>query len=223
MAKEYVIDNPNLIKEWNWHKNNELGFYPDKITCGSGKKVWWKCSKGHEWEAIISNRVKGRGFPYCAGQKVICGKNDLQTVNSKLASEWNFEKNVDLAPSQVMLGSNKKVWWKCNKGHEWKASVSSISNGRGCPYCKGRLVLPGFNDLETLRPDLLKEWEYSKNTNLKPNQATVHSGKKAWWRCEKGHEWYATIDSRTKGHGCPICGHIRTAEKLRKINRIPRP
>ena len=84
-------------------------------------------------------------------------------------------------------------------------------------------VLPGFNDFETLRPELMNEWDYNKNTDLKPNQVTEHSGKKAWWKCKEGHEWYAVIDSRAKGHGCPICGRIRTAEKLRSKKHTPMP
>ena len=37
--------NSDLIDEWDWEKNNELGFYPDQITLGSGKRVVWKCDK----------------------------------------------------------------------------------------------------------------------------------------------------------------------------------
>lgn len=44
--KKYIIENPELMVEWNWEKNNELGIYPHEITSHSGKKVWWKCRKG---------------------------------------------------------------------------------------------------------------------------------------------------------------------------------
>ena len=65
--KKYVIDNAKLMAEWNWEKNNYLGFDPKTLTLGSGQKVWWKCQKGHEWMAIISNRNRKSGCPYCSG------------------------------------------------------------------------------------------------------------------------------------------------------------
>ena len=65
--KKYLIDNPTLMAEWNWEKNNELD--PKTLTCGSHAKVWWKCEKGHEWQARIADRNKGSGCPYCSGRK----------------------------------------------------------------------------------------------------------------------------------------------------------
>ena len=119
--KQYVSNNARLMAEWDWEKNNELGFYPDKLTCGSGKKAWWKCCRGHEWEARTDHRNNGIGCPFCSGRYAIKGENDLQTVNPDLAEEWNYEKNNKLTPMDIMPNSGKKVWWKCNKGHEWQA------------------------------------------------------------------------------------------------------
>ncbi len=93
--KRYVSDNAQLMAEWDWEKNNELNFDPKTLTLGCGQKVWWKCSKGHEWEASIGHRTKGRGCPYCSGRYAIKGENDLQTVNPTLAKEWNYEKIIN--------------------------------------------------------------------------------------------------------------------------------
>ena len=101
----------------------------------SGKKVWWKCSNGHEWQTTISHRTIGSGCPYCSGLKVIKGENDLQTVNPTLANEWNYEKNDGLTPLDVRPSSGKKVWWKCREGHEWQATINHRNNGNGCPIC----------------------------------------------------------------------------------------
>ena len=87
--KRYVSDNAQLMAEWDWEKNNELNFNPEKLTFGSNKKAWWKCSKGHKWQASISNRNIGNGCPCCGGQMILKGYNDLQTVNPTLAEEWN--------------------------------------------------------------------------------------------------------------------------------------
>ena len=83
--------------------------------------------------------------------------------NPKLMAEWNYEKNGDLNPSQLTLGSNKKVWWKCEKGHEWQSTSNNRSSGNGCPYCSGKKVLRGYNDLVTTNPVLACEWNYEKN------------------------------------------------------------
>jgi very-short-patch-repair endonuclease len=64
--KQYVSDNARLMAEWNWEKNNELGFDPNKLTCGSDKKPWWKCNRNHSWQSAISSRASGIGCPMCA-------------------------------------------------------------------------------------------------------------------------------------------------------------
>ena len=56
--KKYLIDNAELMAEWNWEKNNELNFDPNALTLGSNKKVWWRCSKGHEWQSTINSRIR---------------------------------------------------------------------------------------------------------------------------------------------------------------------
>lgn len=207
--KRYVSENAQLMAEWNWGKNTELNFDPSQLTLGSNKKVWWKCRKGHEWEATISNRNNGRGCPYCSGNKVLKGYNDLKTLNPTLAEEWNFEKNNGLTPTDVMPNSDKKVWWKCKKGHEWQATIINRNKGRRCPYCTGQKVLKGYNDLQTVNPTLVKEWNYEKNNGLTPADVMPNSDKKIWWKCTKGHVWQATIAHRNRGQGCPVCSSER--------------
>ena len=204
--KKYVSDNARLMAEWNWGKNNELGLNPQTLTCGSGKKVWWICNKGHEWQAQICSRKSGRNCPYCAGQMVIKGYNDLQTVNPTLAQEWNFMKNDKLTPADVMPSSNKKVWWICSNGHEWQANINDRNNrNRGCPYCSHQKVITGVNDLATTYPSLAKQWHPFKNTN-KPTQVFPQSNKSVWWICEKGHEFQSSPAHRTvRKSVCPIC------------------
>ena len=191
--KKYLIDSPTLMAEWDWERNNELGLDPKTSTVGSHKKAWWKCFKGHEWQAIIKSRNNGNGCPYCSGRFAIKGETDLLTTNPILAREWNYEKNDESKPEEFAANSNKKVWWKCNKGHEWQAIIASRNNGRGCPYCSGKNVVKGKNDLETLNPKLAEEWNYEKNGRTKPEEVTLNSHVKAWWKCAKGHEWQATI------------------------------
>lgn len=128
------------MSEWNWQKNNELGLNPSRISHCSGERAWWTCAEGHEWYALISNRTKGSGCPYCSNRKVLVGYNDLATTNPSLAEEWNYEKNNNLTPQMITQSSNKKVWWICEKGHEWVAAIADRSGGCGCPECRKKKV-----------------------------------------------------------------------------------
>lgn len=210
--KGHITDNEWLLSEWNWAKNNQSGFDPNTITLGSGKLVWWKCRNGHEWQATVYNRAKGINCPYCAGKRAIEGINDLSTINPALAKQWHPTKNGMRKPTQYLMGSNEKVWWVCEKGHEWEASIVNRSKGRGCPICANRIIIEGINDLATKNPALAKEWHPTKNGNLMPSDVAGNSGKTIWWICEKGHEWQATVDSRSQGRGCPICANRRVLQ-----------
>ena len=203
--KQYVSDNAQLMDEWDWDKNGNLGFDPQKMTCGSERKAWWKCKKSHNWQATIASRNQGKGCPYCANRKVLIGYNDLQTANPSLSKEWHLENNQGLTPMDITSNSDKKVWWRCNEGHEWQARIADRSKGNGCPYCAGKKVLVGYNDLITVNIELAKEWNYEKNNSLTPMDVTANSDKKVWWKCSKGHEWAAKIYSRSNGSGCPAC------------------
>ena len=152
--------------------------------------------------------------------KLIRGRNDLLSVNPALAAEWHPVKNGELLPSMVTSHSKKKIWWLGKCGHEWLAEVDSRAIGRGCPYCSGRLVLEGFNDLATKAPQLVAEWDYESNQPLTPQSALPGSHKKVWWICiECGHKWSAEIKSRVVGEGCPICGRKSMGNTFRK-NKI---
>ena len=219
--KKYIINNAELMAEWDWEKNNQLDLLPNELATGSGKKVWWKCALGHEWQAIIANRVNRKGCPYCAGQKVWKGDNDLATVNPNLAQEWHPDRNVPLTPQDVTANSGQKVWWQCSNEHEWQAPIDRRSQGKGCPYCSGRNAIKGENDLQTINPTLAKEWNYEKNNGLTPMDVLPNSNKKVWWKCSKGHEWQVTINSRNNGGGCPYCSGryaVRGENDLQTVN-----
>ena len=192
-----------------WDESRNAGLDPSDLTIGSHRKVWLRCSRGHSWQAAVySVAVSGCGCPYCGGKQAIPGETDLATRYPKLASQWDREKN-SADPNRILPGSHEKVWWKCEKGHSWKAAPFSRTKekGSGCPYCTGRTVLAGFNDLQTLRPRLAEEWYQPLNGPLRPSDVTLGSNKKAWWRCEEGHVWQAAVYSRTRTRAsrCPVC------------------
>ena len=196
---------PKVALEWNTKKNGSLT--PESVSYGSSKMVWWVCDKGHEYQLRVAQKIQGIGCPYCAGKRVLKGFNDLETLNPQLASEWDYEKNENLKPSEVTCGSDKVVWWKCSKSHSWDEKIYERSRGLGCPICSNRRVQRGYNDLGTLRPDIAKEWGFEKNNDLTPSMVTPGSSKKVWWKCQKGHSYCASLASRTGSRkaNCPYC------------------
>lgn len=204
---------PDLAEQWHPTKNGD--FTPEQVTPGSHKRVWWLCPKGHQWQAMVISRTAGQGCPVCASKVIVPGENDLASLFPDLIGQWDGEKNGALTPEQVSPYSNRRVWWRCEKGHSWQAAVSARTyRGSGCPYCTGRKVLPGFNDLATLFPDLAEQWHQELNGSLKPDRVTAGSRQAVWWQCPLGHVWKARIHSRTGRQrcGCPVCaGRLREA------------
>ncbi len=95
---------------------------------------------------------------------------NLQVVNPDLAKEWHPTKNEDLNPEDVTSGSNKKVWWLCNEGHEWEAQINSRNSGRGCPYCSGRRKLTS-----KMKGSNLRLTHTLSNPHYRPAQAALSS------------------------------------------------
>ena len=107
---------------------------PSNVLAGTHKKLLWRCAKGHEWSATVHNRTGSNrsGCPYCSGNRVLSGFNDLAHVFPLVATEadgWD--------PSMVHARSNKKLPWKCPRGHRWSTSPNSRTGKgeTGCPTC----------------------------------------------------------------------------------------
>jgi hypothetical protein len=159
----YVLK-PNLVKEWHPSKNAIIK--PREVTPGSGKKVWWICNKGHEWEAVVYSRSRGSGCPYCNHSKS-ADDSSFAVSSSELKMEWHPTANGSLTPTNVTIGDPDKVWWICREGHEWQATFKARNKGKGCPICDQRQdknnqsqSMPGMSDRETVEwPDSMLEIE----------------------------------------------------------------
>ena len=129
---------------------------------------------------------------------------NLYVLRPDLAKEWHPTRNGSLGPKDVTPGSDKKVWWLCEHGHWWRASVRCRVRGMRCSYCQS-LKKYGEQRMVDAKPELLKEWHPSRNVGLKANTVSVHQKERMWWICAQGHEWQATIRSRLRGKPCPFC------------------
>ncbi|MCR5321694.1 MAG: DUF2726 domain-containing protein [Lachnospiraceae bacterium] len=145
-------------------------------------------------------------------------ENSLSYCYPDIAAEWHPTKNGRLTPDRISKASRRNVWWLGKCGHEWQAVVSErtapekiLKNGRtkkpyGCPYCSGKRILVGFNDLQSLFPEIAAEWHPTNNGILRPTEISPGSGKKVWWLGKCGHEWQSTPNKRCKDNSqCPMC------------------
>ena len=199
---DLATTHPELAVQWHPTRNGNLT--PEDVTAGNDKKIWWQfpyddLKTGRhfdfEWQASITNRVKGNECPYLSGMAVWRGFNDLGTTHPELAAQWHPTRNGNLTPKDVTAGSGRKVWWilsyddKKTGRHfdfSWEARINDRAGGHKCPYLTGNKVWKGFNDLETYckengRLDILSQWDYEKNGDLKPSDVMAGSGKRVWW------------------------------------------
>jgi hypothetical protein len=176
--------------------NEAYKWDPKTLTRSSNKIVMWQCKFGHLWRASVGSRSAGSGCPVCIGKKVLVGFNDLATKFPEIALEahgWD--------PQTVTEGSSsKKQDWKCSNGHLYKSNVANRTRGQGCPYCAFQKVWPGFNDLATTHPHLVK-WA----DNWDPTQLIAGTDKKLAWRCELNHQWSRSGSAMVGAKGCPFC------------------
>ena len=216
---DLATTHPELVAEWDFEHNGDLR--PDGIVSGSARRVWWRCGRGHAWQISAYNRTGSadRGCPYCGDRKVLKGYNDLRTTHPKIAREWNKERNGDLKPTDVIANSNKRIWWKCKEGHEWSGLIANRAR-RGkadpsCPYCSGRKVLAGFNDLATTHPGIAAMWHPRMNKRPKPTGVQAVSRKPAWWRGECGHVYQMAVRDRVRAKPgyCPYCSGRKRPER----------
>lgn len=204
----------DIFGEWHPTKNT---LTPDSVTKGSGRKVWWLGQCGHEWEAVVQNRVKGAGCPFCANKRLLPGFNDLATRFPGVVAEWHPTRNPT-GPEEIMPGSKKRAWWLCGVcDREWETRIDfRTAMNTGCPSCRNRIR--ALEKSGTMDPALQEQW-----SPLNENPATLyspHSNFKAWWVCEVGHEWNAPISRRTQGSGCPVCSGREVREGFNDLPSV---
>ena len=199
----FVADYPILKAEWDYEQNQPL--IPEQVPHKSNMKVNWICSEGHRWPASSNSRLRGHDCPFCAGKLPIPGKTDLATVFPDLAKEWDYENNAGKTPRDVCAHAGHRANWICSEGHRWSAKINDRAKGSCCPYCSGKLPIPGKTDLASVFPDVAKEWDYENNGGKTPQDVCAHAGHRANWICSRGHRWPAPIYSRANGNGCPCC------------------
>ncbi len=222
MGESLAVAYSDLVAEWHPTKNGNNT--PENTSRGADFNAWWRCAKGHEWQARVYNRTKKRGrptgCPVCCPvgvRKLLPGVNDLATLRPDVAVDWHPTKNT-LKPSDVPKASRKKVWWLCSFcGREWEAVIKNrTSRNTGCPSCRGRkrgIQVSG----NSFPPNLVAEWS-SENEHAITDYS-IHSSFIAKWVCEKGHKWDAQIAWRSgpSQAGCRRCAMNGTSQAEQEV------
>ena len=124
---------PEIAASWDYDKNK---IKPNEIGLGGNKTFWWKCEKGHSYDMLVHQRIRGQNCPYCSNHRLLVGFNDLETTNPELAKEWDYEGNYPLTPRDIVVGNHNKFSWVCSRcGHKWKVAPHTRLTGTGCPKC----------------------------------------------------------------------------------------
>jgi hypothetical protein len=132
-------------------------------------------------------------------------KQPLSVTHPELAKEadgWD--------PLLVTAGSNKKVSWRCKRNHSWLTTPNSRSSKKlGCPFCSGKRISVGENDLFTTHPQIA-----AQANGFDPKTVSAGSNKRFEWRCSEGHSWKAPVYRRTGSQksGCPVCSNLQLLE-----------
>jgi hypothetical protein len=211
--RNLAVCHPDIAAEWHPTRNGDLR--PEHLPPASVTTVWWRCRDGHEWEVPVATRTgTNNGCPSCAGRFPTPERN-LAVLHPELAAQWHPTRNGVVSPTEVAAHSDRKVWWRCEAGHEWEAIIKNRTVAKTpCPYCPRQWATPEWN-LAVLYPDLAAEWHPTRNGDLRPERLTPASPTKVWWRCSQGHEWETLVSTRTYDKtGCPYCvGRRATPER----------
>lgn len=219
---DLTTTHPELVKEWNYNKNK---ITPEEVSKGSYENIWWICNLGHSYQTKINYRTgSGSGCSYCANKKVLTGFNDLATTHPSLLDFWDYNKNT-INPKTIAPSTKTKVWWRGKQcGHSFMAYISVKTMRRNlnkfsCDVCSGKIIIKGINDLSTTHYELLKEWDYSKNT-ITPENVSKGTHTKVWWICEKGHSVESRINDKTSGDGCSVCSGQKFVKGINDLKTL---
>lgn len=205
-----IVDLKEVSSFIDWEKNASEGIDVSKLYINSSKKIYWRCEHGHTFKESVwaVGKRKHKCF-YCSGRLILPGYNDLQTLYPELAKEFDIEKNKE-TPDKISPKDTKSYWWTCEHNHpSFRQRVTHRVNRKTkCPYCTGRKVLSGENDLATLFPLIAEEWDVEMNDGLLPKDVSAYSYISYYWICPKGHSYKKKVIQRTKYHkavDCPKC------------------
>jgi len=168
------------------------------IDCNTRYK--WQCKKGHVFESSRGCMLSGQGCSFCAGRRKTV--SDLEKMAAKKGGQCLSDK---------YLGVLTRYRWKCEKGHVWETSLTTIQRGSWCTECAGykRRTIEEMHEIAKAKGgECLSKTFKNLDTPLK-------------WKCKQGHTWIVPASGVVAGSWCRRCGHEK-AWKTRFKNKSER-
>jgi len=174
----------------------------------------WQCKNGHKFHLsgyLVKN--KNKWCPHCnagkdvaivpVGQKFLYDIEDMH----KLAKEKG-----GLCLSKKFEGSNTKLKWQCNEGHEWLATPVKIRFGSWCKICRYEQ-----NAIARRLPlsDIIKIVADNEGKLLSTGKSYFLSFPLIKIKCAQGHVWETDIKYIKSGTWCPDCMYDTMSLKTR--------
>jgi len=164
---------------------------------GDKNPLEWICKEGHQWKAAPNGIKNGTWCPYCYGNV----RTGIDEVRARALS-----KGIVLLSTEY-LGTNRKLHWRCEKGHDWWAIPHKVLHETGCPRCAGKHTT--IADMQSLAAQ-----HDGSCTSREYLGSTVHLN----WRCSAGHDFKMSpaIARKSREHWCPVCARLRVTEAQRQ-------
>jgi hypothetical protein len=197
---------PNIASQWDFKLNSPLT--PSDVLANDTTPVYWLCKEGHSSQTHPQARaIQGKICGVCRNKRVQAGVNDLFTTNPELRAMWDHEANSELNPAKLTRQSKKRAHWICSNGHSFESTIKARAYLESdCNYCINRKVMPGFNDLQTLHPEIALQFDVERN-GMSPSTVLAGTSESFFWLCPEGHSWAAKVSNRVSANqsGCPGC------------------
>lgn len=116
------------VEEMQFLARSRGGMFLSRTYFGSRVKHLWKCSQGHRWRAVSGNIKRGNWCPICAGNR----RSRLSEYRALAARKGGK------CLSRTYTNNDTKMRWRCEVGHEWLATGSSVRRGSWCARCAHR-------------------------------------------------------------------------------------
>lgn len=223
--EQWCINNnkQSVLDRWDYKLNSKK---PSEIGFGSGKKYYFKCSRGihrSELKSINKFTTGNDNIMNCKTCNSFAQWGIDNIGEDFLEKYWDYDKNT-IDPWKISCGSVRRYFYiKCqdkNYHESYKTNAYDFIKGSRCPYCTNRNgKIHPLDSLGKLLEDknLLHIW--SGKNKKSPYKYAPMSNKNAYWKCPEGiHKDYPRKinKSNTYNFRCPECQHSKGEERIEK-------
>ena len=183
-----------------WHTTKNGKLKPWDVFKSSGKKYWFTCDNGHDFDISLNSVTKGR---WCSSCHQTPSYDRSFASNEERAVCWYITKNGDVKPLDVFKSSHKKYWFTCDNNHDFKMRLNDVTSGQWCSSCH---QTPSYEQSFASNEKRASCWHTTKNGDVKPRDVfKSSSNKRYWFTCDNDHDFKMRLCDVTIGRWCSSC------------------